>query len=167
MPFTGAGRGGHAVEKPLSRGTVHLNPSNPSSEPIVTYNSLSNPFDKSVLYEAIKWRRNSLFNTTALQSLGPIELVPGPAAQTEEEVLQALLNANALAPSFAHPSGSCAMMPRNLGGVVDSDLKVYGTTGLRIVDASIIPIIPAAHLQATVYAVAEKAADIIKGVSTA
>jgi len=54
------------------------------------------------------------------------------------------------------------MLPLELGGVVDSELKVYGTRGLRIVDAGIMPMEPAAHLQATVYAVAEKAADIIK-----
>jgi choline dehydrogenase-like flavoprotein len=54
------------------------------------------------------------------------------------------------------------MMPRELGGVVDSELKVYGVEGLWVVDASIIPILPAAHTQATVYAVAEWAADVIK-----
>jgi choline dehydrogenase-like flavoprotein len=54
------------------------------------------------------------------------------------------------------------MMPQELGGVVDSELLVYGTKKLSIIDASILPIIPAAHLQATMYSVAEKAADIIK-----
>jgi choline dehydrogenase-like flavoprotein len=54
------------------------------------------------------------------------------------------------------------MMPQKLGGVVDSELRVYGTKKLSIIDASILPIIPAAHLQATMYSVAEKAADIIK-----
>jgi len=54
-------------------------------------------------------------------------------------------------------------MPKALGGCVGPDLKVYGVANLRIVDASILPIIPAAHLQASLYAVAEKAADVIRG----
>ncbi|KAK4448141.1 putative GMC oxidoreductase [Podospora aff. communis PSN243] len=60
-----------------------------------------------------------------------------------------------------HPCGTTAMLPFELGGVVDSHLVVYGTDNLRVVDAGIMPIIPAAHLQAAVYAVAEKAAHII------
>lgn len=55
-----------------------------------------------------------------------------------------------------HPSCTCPMLALDLGGVVDSDLVVYGTQNLRIVDASIMPVIPAAHLQAVVYAIAEK-----------
>lgn len=55
------------------------------------------------------------------------------------------------------------MMKREFGGVVDSELRVYGVKGLRIVDASIMPMIPGSHTSSTVYAVAEKAADIIKG----
>jgi choline dehydrogenase-like flavoprotein len=54
------------------------------------------------------------------------------------------------------------MLPEKYGGCVGSDLRVYGTKKLSIVDASIIPLIPAAHLQATMYAIAEKAADLIK-----
>lgn len=54
------------------------------------------------------------------------------------------------------------MMPEELGGCVSDELLVYGVKGLSVVDASIIPMIPATHLQATMYAVAEKAADIIK-----
>lgn len=54
------------------------------------------------------------------------------------------------------------MMPKELGGVVDTKLRVYGVKGLRIVDASIMPIIPKGNPQSTVYAIAEKAADIIK-----
>jgi choline dehydrogenase-like flavoprotein len=54
------------------------------------------------------------------------------------------------------------MLPENYGGVVSSDLLVYGIKRLSIVDASILPLVPAAHLQATMYAVAEKAADLIK-----
>lgn len=48
------------------------------------------------------------------------------------------------------------MMPRELGGVVDAQLRVYGVDGLRVVDASIIPLVPGTHLQSSVYAIAEK-----------
>jgi len=53
-------------------------------------------------------------------------------------------------------------MPKEIGGVVDTSLKVYGTSNVRVVDASIIPFQVCGHLQSTVYAVAERAADIIK-----
>ena len=59
------------------------------------------------------------------------------------------------------------MLPLDLGGVVGPDLVVHGTANLRVVDTSIFPMIPSAHLQAVAYAVAEKAADLIKGVDTA
>lgn len=62
-----------------------------------------------------------------------------------------------------HGCGSAAMLPREKGGVVDSKLVVYGTENLRIVDASIFPLIPRGNILSSVYAVAEKAADIIKG----
>jgi choline dehydrogenase-like flavoprotein len=61
-----------------------------------------------------------------------------------------------------HPAGSCAMLPKESGGVVDSELKVYGTKNLRVVDASIFPLEPSGNIQAAVYAVAEKAADLIR-----
>jgi choline dehydrogenase-like flavoprotein len=55
------------------------------------------------------------------------------------------------------------MLPREMGGVVDDQLKVYGTRNLRVVDASVFPLEPAGNIQATVYAVAERAADLIIG----
>lgn len=54
------------------------------------------------------------------------------------------------------------MQPRQLGGVVSSELKVYGTANVRVIDASIFPLIPGTHIQTTTYAVAEKGADLIK-----
>lgn len=60
------------------------------------------------------------------------------------------------ASTMFHPAGTSAMQSREIGGVVDCNLKVYGTTNLRIVDASIMPLIPATHLSSTVYAIAEK-----------
>lgn len=62
-----------------------------------------------------------------------------------------------------HVSGSCAVLPREDGGVVDTKLKVYGTADVRVVDASVFPLVPRGDIQATGFTVAEKAADIIKG----
>ncbi|KAI9618179.1 hypothetical protein H4Q26_012527 [Puccinia striiformis f. sp. tritici PST-130] len=64
-------------------------------------------------------------------------------------------------PMSVHPIGTSCMMPQNESGVVDPQLKVYGTQNLRVVDASIIPIQISAHLAITVYAIAEKAAELI------
>jgi len=60
-------------------------------------------------------------------------------------------------------AGSCSLLPRDKNGVVDPQLKVYGTDNIRVVDLSVVPLHFAAHPQATVYAIAEKAADLIKG----
>lgn len=59
-------------------------------------------------------------------------------------------------PSTAHPIGTCSMLPRELGGVVGSDLRVYGTERLRVVDASVMPLLPGAYTQQSTYAIAEK-----------
>jgi choline dehydrogenase-like flavoprotein len=60
-----------------------------------------------------------------------------------------------------HPVGTCAMLPLENGGVVDPTLKVYGVKSLRIVDASIMPVLPSGHLQTLVYGIAERAAKIV------
>jgi len=70
--------------------------------------------------------------------------------------------ADELVSSNSHPLGTAAMMPRELGGVVDSALRVYGTGNVRVVDASVLPFQISGHLTASIYAIAEKAADIIK-----
>jgi choline dehydrogenase-like flavoprotein len=57
---------------------------------------------------------------------------------------------------FISSAGTAAMASRSLGGVVDSSLKVYGTSNLRVVDASVLPLLVGAHLQATVYAISER-----------
>ena len=62
-----------------------------------------------------------------------------------------------------HPIGTCAMIPREKGGVVDDHLKVYGTSNIRVVDASIFPTHVQGNIVSLVYAVAEKGADLIKG----
>lgn len=68
--------------------------------------------------------------------------------------------------SVSHPIGTAAMMRQSLGGVVNAQLVVYNTTNVRVVDASILPMQISAHLQSTLYGVAEKAADLIKAAQT-
>lgn len=168
IPFAGQGSQVNSLQKPLSRGTVHLNASDPRGEPAVTHYAFQNPFDKEQLFAAISWTRK-LMASDALAPLNPIETVPGPQFTDRDSVFEALrvgrtaFGSPTLAPTFAHPSSSCPMMPKNKGGCVGADLLVYGVKKLSIIDASILPIIPAAHLQASLYATAEKAADVIKG----
>ncbi|KAF1935737.1 choline dehydrogenase [Clathrospora elynae] len=152
-----------ALQKPLSRGTLTLNTTHPAANPIVVRNAFQNPVDKIVLGELVRWNREHWNKAPLLQRYAPVETVPGAQYQTDDEIFDGSIQAAALYPTFAHSSGGCALMPEDLGGCVDPELKVYGVDRLRVVDASIIPLIPATHLQATMYAVAEKAADIIKG----
>jgi choline dehydrogenase-like flavoprotein len=63
--------------------------------------------------------------------------------------------------TFYHPLGSCAMLPKKVGGVVDPQLRVYGVENLRVVDASVIPMIISAHIQTAVYGFAERAAEMM------
>lgn len=165
IPVGPAIPGGAVVEKPASRGTVTLDPLNPRGQPVVQYNALVNPVDRDVIIATIRYLRE--FNhSPLLAGYAPVELLPGEDATTNEEIMKELLGSRLIQPSFAHPSGTCAMMPEELGGCVGPNLLVYGTEKLSVVDASIMPLIPATHLQTTVYAVAEKAADIIKGRDT-
>jgi choline dehydrogenase len=61
-----------------------------------------------------------------------------------------------------HPAGTCAMLPRKKGGVVDERFRVHGVRSLRVVDASVFPLLPRANLQTLVYAIAERAAEWIR-----
>ncbi|KAF1832845.1 choline dehydrogenase [Decorospora gaudefroyi] len=162
-PIQPWGRATTAVQKPLSRGTLTLNTTIPSAKPIVVRNAFQNPVDKMVLGELVRWNRQHWTTAPLLRRYSPVETVPGAQYQTDDEIFDASIKAAALDPTYAHSSGACALMPEDMGGCVDTELKVYGVENLRVVDANILPLIPAAHLQATMYAVAEKAADIIKG----
>lgn len=115
------------------------------------------PLDIAILVEAIRFSRR-LVNVSAMQKLEPLEVVPG-ADVTSDEALQEFIRSTVS--NFYHPAGSCKMGSREEGGVVDAKLKVYGVEGLRVVDASVMPLLPAAHTMATVYAVAEKVSEIL------
>ena len=130
---------------------------------MVQYNTLQNPLDGQNIISIIR-RARAFWSGPQMGVLGPTELLPGQQHQTDAEILNTLKsNPGIFWPSLAHPSGTCAMMPERLGGCVGPDLRVYGVQGLRVVDASVMPLIVGTALQGTVYAVAEKAADVIRG----
>jgi choline dehydrogenase len=85
------------------------------------------------------------------------EAAPGPAV--DDDLSQF---AKAAFQSYFHPVGTCAMGD-TAASVVDSELRVHGISGLRVADASVMPSIPSANTAATVYAIAERAAEIIGG----
>jgi len=153
-----------AFLKPLSRGTVNINPANAIAAPLVNYRTFTNPLDLTLTVHGIKMFRR-LYSTPSAKTLGPVERSPGEAVQTDDEWVAFLKRS--MSPSFYHPVGTASLGPKSGGGVVGSDLKVHGIEGLRVVDASIMPLIPGTHTSSSVYAVAEKAADLIINVGKA
>lgn len=165
--FGGAAGAAFAVIKPFSRGTVLINSTNADpilGAPLVDYQALTHPLDTKIAIEGFKMARR-LLSAPSLAPLEPVETAPGANVTTDEQIEDAIRTL-LYRPANAHPCCTAAMMPLEFGGVVDPQLRVYGVQGLRIVDASILPLIPSAHTQETMYAVAEKAADIIKSVGS-
>lgn len=150
-------------EKPFSRGTIRIQSTDPhpSDSPVsIDFGALTHPLDLKISLFGLKFGR-SVMAGEAMAALGMIEMVPG-ANITDDGELEELMRSQYVRPSNAHPVGTTAMMPRELGGVVDPRLRVYGVERLRVVDAGVMPLLPTCHTQATTYAIAEKAADLIK-----
>lgn len=140
------------LQHPYSRGSVRAASNSTFDAPIATPGYFSNPLDVQLLIEAVKFSR-TLRNTAAIQTLQPVEVLPGADVVSDADI-ENFVRANAA--TLYHPAGSCKMGPKAEGGVVDTDLKVYGTSNLRVVDASVFPLLPATHIMTAVYGVAEK-----------
>ncbi|KAF8218263.1 aryl-alcohol oxidase-like protein [Mycena galopus ATCC 62051] len=149
---------GLAVVTPISRGSITINSTNPFDPPIIDLGILRSDFDIFVLRQALK-RAQQFFSAPVWQ-----DVIIGPTQQLENITTEALdtFIRETVTPSL-HLVGSAAMSARDAKhGVVDPDLLVKGVDGLRIVDASIFPVILSAHTQAATYAIAERGADLIK-----
>lgn len=146
---------------PLSRGSVHIHSAEPSAAPAIDHATLRHPIDLELHARHSIWMEK-IAETEPMVSLLKKggERLHTPERLTDLEKAKELCKELVL--SMYHVSGTCAMMPCEDGGVVDERLKVYGTANVRVVDASIFPLVPRGNIQATVFAVAEKAADIIK-----
>lgn len=145
------------IMHPLSRGTVHITSANISDPPAIDGQWLSNEYDLQSSIASLQFARK-IAHTEPLASAWVSEYEPGEHVATDAQWADYVKDTAA---STDHPAGTCAMLPLEDGGVVDSRLIVYGTSNLRVVDASIIPIQPSAHIQTAVYGIAEMAADFI------
>ncbi len=148
-----------AIVKPLSRGAVLINSTSPFSPPVFDYNTFAHPLDMAVAIASLRITRKFMA-AGPMQEVGAMEVFPGADVSTDAQIEEAIRTA--ASSTWAHPVGTVSMMPRRLGGVVDPRLCVYGISGLRVVDASVMPLVPGTHTASPVYAVAEKAADLIK-----
>lgn len=146
------------LQHPYSRGSVTAASSSIFDAPVADAGFLRNPLDTVLLREAVRFSRQ-LVQQPAIAALNPFEAVPGGNVTSDAELDRFVKDG---ASTLWHPAGSCKMGRREEGGVVDGELRVYGLQGLRVVDASVMPMLPASHTMTTVYAVAERAADIIK-----
>lgn len=139
---------------PESRGTVELRSADPLDKPRIDLNLLSTPTDFADIRGGIAAVRK-IFAASPLRAMVGAEIAPGKDAD-----LDAFIRGNLKITQ--HPTGTCRM-GEDPGAVVDSELRVKGVAGLRVVDASVMPTVPGANINAAVIMVAERASDLIRG----
>jgi choline dehydrogenase len=143
--------------RPESAGSVHAATPDPTAQPNIRLNYLSTQADRNVAVRAVRQARE-IMTARHLARYRPQEILPGPAVQTDDELLDAIGN---IATTIFHPVGSCRMGADDRA-VVDPKLKVKGLFGARVIDASIMPRIVSGNTASPVVMIAEKAADMIR-----
>ena len=144
--------------RPVSRGSVRLSSSDPLAAPLIDPGFLAERADMDRMVLGFKAMRRIL-QQPALAQYGGRELKATAGAQTDAQIEQVI---RAFADTIYHPVGSCRMGPDPQHDVVDSQLRVHGLQGLRVVDASVMPRIVSGNTNAPVVMIAEKAADMIR-----
>lgn len=150
-----------SILHPFSRGSTHISSPSAYSPPLINPAYLSHPLDAEIFAYHILFLE-TIASTDPLASFLKPSGRRNPAAPPLRSVEAAKEYLRASAISNWHPTSSCTMLPRETGGVVDPRLRVYGTKNLRVVDASVLPIVPRGNPQSSVYAVAERAVDLIR-----
>ena len=143
--------------RPASRGSIHLASTDPEVQPSICPNYLTDVIDQDTMIGGLRKARE-IFSQPALAKYVDIETVPGPEVQTDAEILDF---ARRTGNTVYHPIGTCKMGTDPMA-VVDPELKLHGLDRLRVVDASVMPLMPSANTNAAVLMIAEKAADMIK-----
>ncbi|KAI0973514.1 oxidoreductase [Xylaria arbuscula] len=149
------------LAQPLSRGTVHIVSNDSKEAPEIDPKYLSHPLDSEILARHVMYIA-SIAKSAPLSTLLKQPLEAATLEYVADlEAAKGYIQARSI--SMWHPVGTCAMLPEQIGGVVDASLRVHGVQNLRVVDSSVVPLLPVGNLQSTIYAVAERAADIILG----
>jgi choline dehydrogenase len=141
---------------PHSRGTIRLASAEPGIPPLIDPNYYADPRDLHTFAAGLRAARE-IGRATAMDQWRGEEVLPGPEVK-DHGSLRAYLRRNLR--TYAHPGGTCRIGADG-EAVVGTDLRVHGISGLRVADASVMPSAPSANTNATVYAIAERAADLI------
>jgi choline dehydrogenase len=149
---------GPVLVSPKSRGNIRLRSSDPSAKPRIITNSLTEPEDVQALVAGMRKARE-------IAAAGPLaeavsrEIFPGEGVDSDDDLAADLRRRLEL---LYHPVGTCKMGSGDKA-VVDAELRVRGIEGLRVADASIMPVIPGGNTNAPTIMVAERASDLIRG----
>ncbi len=146
------------VCRPQSRGSVSLTSSDPAAKPKIRFNYLSHPDDMRQMIDGVH-RTRDLVAQSAFDMFRDAAIDPGPDIASDADIERWIRHT--VGTDF-HPCGTCAM-GHDDQAVVGPDFRVRGVDGLRVVDASVFPMIPSANLNAPTQMVAARAADIIRG----
>lgn len=147
-----------AMQHPFSRGSVLITSDNAFDYPAIDPRYLEQSADMTMLLAGFKLARKVGSSAPHNNYIGT-EQHPGSAVTSDDDWMNFIRGA--VMTEF-HPSGTASLLPRELGGVVDQNLLVYGTSNLRVIDASIIPIAMSAHYMSLVYGLSEIGAGIVK-----
>jgi choline dehydrogenase len=145
--------------RPSSRGHVRIGTADPLAAPKITPNYLSTEQDRKVAADSLTLTRR-IVSAPALKKYNPQEFMPGVHLQTEEELAHAAGN---IGTTIFHPVGTCKMgRVDDAIAVVDQEMRVKGVAGLRVVDASVMPLITSGNPNSPIIMIAEKAAAAIR-----
>jgi len=144
-----------------ARGSVRIGSADPRQQPRLRFNYLSTAQDRREWVEAVRLMREIL-SQPALAAYDAGEISPGPAVETDEQILAWVARD---AETALHPSCTCRMGTDAESVVDPATMRVHGTDGLRVVDASVFPTITNGNIYAPTMMVAERAADLIRGVT--
>lgn len=147
-------------QRPESRGYVRIRSSDPFAPPIIQTNYLAAELDRRVIVGGMKLARR-LLKSAPLSPYYAYEDFPGPNINTDDEFLAA---ATERGTTTFHPGCTCRMGPADsTWAVVDDQLRVHGLEGLRVIDASVMPRMISANLNASTMMIADRASDLIRG----
>lgn len=144
--------------KPKSRGYIRIRSTDPYEHPEILFNYLQSEEDREGFRRCVRLTRE-IIGQPAMDAYRDYEISPGPEVNTDEEI-DAFVRKNM--ESTMHPCGSCRMGEDDMA-VVDSDLRVRGIEGLRVIDSSVFPTEPNGNLNAPTIMLAERAADLVLG----